>query len=88
MDNNYKKEIESLKIRCEGIQLEYNYVNGIKDKRIKNLESLVEKETEEKNYYKDEFDKIVEKLEKCQQELEKIKNSKWWKLRSKIKGEK
>ncbi len=43
------------------------------------------KNKEEKEYYQKEFNQCVEKMEKYQAELEAIKNSKWWKMREKIK---
>ena len=36
-------------------------------------------------YYKKEFNYCVSKLEESQKELAQIKNSRWWKLRNKIK---
>lgn len=42
---------------------------------------------EEIDYYKKEFNNAVIELEKYKDENETIKNSRWWKLRNKIKGE-
>ncbi len=60
----------------------------LKEKYQKELEER-EKETirnkQEKEYYQKEFEECVQKMEKYQSELEAIKNSKWWKMREKIK---
>lgn len=60
-----------------------------KEKLEKEL-SAKEAENKEKEYsieyYKKEIKNIIEELEKYHNENEAIKNSRWWKLRNKIKG--
>lgn len=78
-----KKQIDNLTIKSEGIRLEYEYVNNLKDRRIEELTKSIQKHCEEEKYYKEEFQEVVRKMEQYQQELEQIKNSRWWKLRGK-----
>lgn len=80
-----QKQVNNLTIKAEGIELEYKYVNDLKDKKIRDLDNIIKNRNEEKKYYKKEFDEAVRKMEQYKQELEKIKNSKWWKIREKIK---
>lgn len=56
------------------------------DKTIDKLKKLCLNNEEKANYYKKEFDNAIKELEKYKNENEKIKNSRLWKLRSKIKG--
>lgn len=56
------------------------------NKTISDLEKLCSNNEEKANYYKKEFENAVEKLEKYKEENERIKNSRLWKLRNKIKG--
>lgn len=88
-----QKQIDNLTIKSEGIELEYQYVNELKNKKIEKLESeleLKESELKEKQetieYYKKEFEQVVKKMEEYKLENEAIKSSKWWKLREKLKG--
>lgn len=90
--NKLKKEIESLSLKSEGIKLEYEYVNSLKDRRIEELKGKLKEskeyaknKREEQIYYKQEFDVVVEKMEEYKTKLEQIENSKWWKLRNKLK---
>lgn len=86
MDNRkLNKKIDNLKLANEGLLLEYQYV--VQKNKEKFKEEL-EKEKEMTEYYKKEFDEVVKKLEECKSENEAIKNSRWWKLREKIKGKK
>ena len=89
-EKELKKEIYSLNIKNEGINLEYEYVRHIKDKKINELEEEINKLVEEKQilklYYEKEFEDCIKEIEKYKEELEMIKNSKWWKLRNKLKG--
>ena len=61
-------------------------------KEIKKEEELEEKNREIQDnqytieYYKKEFEQAVEKMEKYKTENEIIKNSKWWKIREKLRG--
>ena len=41
---------------------------------------------EQLKYYQNELQQVVNKMEKYKQENEQIKNSKWWKIREKLKG--
>lgn len=80
-----EKEIQNLKLKCKGIELEYQYVNQLKDERIQYLQEENKKEKEVSQYYKREFEEAVNKMNQYKQEIEKIKNSRWWKIREKIK---
>ena len=86
MDNRkLNKEIDNLKLANEGLLMEYQYVVQKKNEKFK---EEIEKEKEKTEYYKKEFDEVVKKLEEYKLENEAIKNSRWWKLREKIKGKK
>ena len=98
MNNEVKelnKKIKNMELANQGLLVEYQYVVQKKDEKYKKLEEennknkeKVEKEKEQKEYYKKEFEEVVKKMEKYKEENETIKNSRWWKLREKIKGEK
>ena len=99
MDKELKelnKKIYNLELANQGILAEYQYVQQKKEEEYKKLEEKskkdrekLEKEKEEElQYYKKEFEEAVKKLEKYKAENEAIKNSRWWKLRKKIKGKK
>ena len=94
MNNEVKelnKKIKNMELANQGLLAEYQYVVQKKDEKYKKREennknkANVEKE---KEYYRKEFEEAVKKLEKYKAENEAIKNSRWWKLREKIKGEK
>lgn len=70
---------ETEKKKNDGIKEEMN-------KTISDLKKLCSNNEEKANYYKKEFENAVEKLEKYKEENERIKNSRLWKLRNKIKG--
>lgn len=63
--------------------------NEVKIEEQKNIidknEYTINEQKLEIQYQKEEFSKCVEKMEKYRDELESIKNSKWWKIREKIK---
>jgi len=59
-----------------------------KDEEIIEKNSEIETKTKDLNYYKEEFEGCLEKMETYKQELEKIKNSRLWKIRDKIRGNK
>ena len=85
MDNEIKelnKKLKNKELAYEGMLAEYQYVNQKKDETIKKLNE----EKQKVGYYKKEFEDVVEKLEKIKKENETIKNSRWWKLRNKLKG--
>lgn len=52
---------------------------------IEEKEKMIQEKDYEIEYYKKEFNYCVSKLEESQKELAQIKNSRWWKLRNKIK---
>ena len=87
MDNNEKKEIKkkinNLELANEGLLAEYRYVI---QKKEENYNKMIEREKTKTEYYKTEFEEAVNKMEKLKEENEAIKNSRWWKLRNKLKG--
>ena len=83
--NQLEKQIHNLTIKSKGIELEYQYVNELKNKKILELQEIVEKDKEQVGSYKKELENCQKKMEKYKEELEKIKNSRWWKLRKIIK---
>lgn len=93
MDNKkLNKKIKNMELANQGLLAEYQYVVQKKDEKYKKLEEEnnrnkenIEKEKEQKEYYKKEFEEAVKRMEKYKEENEAIKNSKWWKLREKIK---
>lgn len=52
---------------------------------LKSKEEIL-KVQEQLKYYQNELQQVVNKMEKYKQENEQIKNSKWWKIREKLKG--
>lgn len=74
----YKDELEKNK--------EWKKLVEEKEELIKAKEEIIKEKDSETNYFKNEFKDTVRKLENCQKELEQIKNSRWWKLRNKLKG--
>ena len=76
-----KKEVEKINQYMKNREIE------IKEELRKDKEEINEKK-EKIQYYKKEFEEVVKKMEKYKAENEAIKNSKWWKLREKIKGKK
>ena len=81
-----KDKVEELeKIEKKYKQKEEEYKQ--KEKEQQNCEKQLKEAMFEVEYYHREFDECVNKMENYKQELEKIKNSKWWKIRTKIKGE-
>lgn len=90
-----EKEIQNLELKYEGIKLEYQYVNNLKNERIKKLteqltrqkeieEGKIKEKEDEIQFYKKEFKIAVKKMEEFEKENEMIKNSRWWKIREKI----
>lgn len=80
---SYQRYIKTKQLLDEKKTYEYIEISKIeeKDREIREKQCAIE-------YYKKEFDEVVDKMEKYKKELEIIKESKWWKLREKIKGEK
>ena len=79
-----QKQIHNLELKAKGIELEYQYVTELKNNKILELENTI-KDIEP---YKEKYEKAIEEIEKYKKELETIKNSRWWKLREKLKGNK
>lgn len=52
---------------------------------IEKKQTIINEKESEILYYKEEFLKCVKKMENYRDELQAIKNSKWWKLREKFK---
>lgn len=93
------KTIRKLELQKQGAMAEFEYVltkthekqNEIQEKNKKTIEDLkekIERQNEVIEYYKGEFEEVVKKMEKYKSENERIKNSRWWKLREKIKNHK
>ena len=86
-----EKEISNLKLAKQGIEAEYQYVLEKEKQKNWKLKGEVEqkqRELEDNDLrFKKEFEQAVKEIDNYKRELEAIKNSKWWKLREKIKGE-
>lgn len=86
-----KKEISNLKLAKQGVEAEYQYVlEKEKQKNDKLKKEIEQKQKDLENNearFKKEFEQAVKEIDNYKRELEAIKNSKWWKLREKIKGE-
>ena len=86
-----KKEISNLKLAKQGIEAEYQYVLEKEKQKNWKLKGEVEQKQRELEdnelRFKKEFEQAVKEIDNYKRELEDIKNSKWWKLREKIKGE-
>ena len=88
MDSEIKKlekKIKCLELANEGTVAEYQYVLQKRDEKYNKLNEEKTKKEEEIEHYKKEFEKVVKKLDEVKAENEAIKNSRWWKLRNKIK---
>ena len=81
-----EREVQNLELKYEGLKLEYEYVNQMKNERIKEKEEEIEVEKKKSLLYESELRNTAQILEEVQQELERINNSRWWKLRGKIIG--
>lgn len=86
-----EKEISNLKLAKQGIEAEYQYVLEKEKQKNWKLKGEVEQKQRELEdnelRFKKEFEQAVKEIDNYKRELEAIKNSKWWKLREKIKGE-
>ena len=86
-----EKEISNLKLAKQGIEAEYQYVlekEKQKNWKLKREVEQKQRELEENELrFKKELEQAVKEIENYKKELEAIKNSRWWKLRAKIKGE-
>ena len=87
-----KKEISNLKLAKQGVEAEYQYVLEKEKQKNWKLKGEVEQKQrkleENELRIKKEFEQAVKEIDNYKRELEAIKNSKWWKLREKIKGNK
>lgn len=87
-----KKEIYNLKLAKQGIEAEYQYVLEKEKQKNWKLKGEVEQKQKELKSnelkFKNEFAQAVKEIDNYKRELESIKNSRWWKLREKIKGNK
>lgn len=82
---SYKRyETEKEKRQEEVKQLEQQ-VNK-KEEILQNKDMEIKEQNYKIEYYKKEFDEAVKKLETYKKENEEIKNSRWWKLRNKLKN--
>ena len=57
-----------------------------KEEMLQNKDMEINEQNYKIEYYKKEFEEAVKKLEEYKKENEEIKNSRWWKLRGKIKN--
>ena len=57
-----------------------------KEEMLQNKDMEIKEQNYKIEYYKKEFEETVKKLEEYKKESEEIKNSRWWKLRGKIKN--
>ena len=57
-----------------------------KEEMLQNKDMEIKEQNYKIEYYKKEFEETVKKLEEYKKENEEIKNSRWWKLRGKIKN--
>lgn len=95
-----KKEISNLKLAKQGVEAEYQYVlekekqkewylrSEIeqKQKELEDNELKFKKELEDSELKcKKELEQAVKEINKYKAELDAINNSRWWKLRGKIK---
>lgn len=87
-----EKEISNLKLAKQGVEAEYQYVLEKEKQKNWKLKGEVEQKQRELEdnelRFKKEFEQAVKEIDNYKRELEAIKNSKWWKLREKIKGNK
>lgn len=83
--NSLEQQLDCLELREEGIRLEYEYVNNLKDNRIQLLKNELEGMKIENELLKDTVNELEEQLKRKNYKLEQIENSAWWKLRNIIK---
>lgn len=67
--NELIKENNRLKLRAEGLELEYEYVNELKDERIKEIKSTMEQEREKFEVEKEELLNEIKMLQDTKNEL-------------------
>ena len=83
-----EKEISNLKLAKQGIEAEYQYVLEKEKQKNWKLKGEVEQKRRELLGLRKEFEQAVKEIDNYKRELETIKNSRWWKIREKIKGSK
>lgn len=71
--NELIKENNRLKLRAEGFELEYEYVNELKDERIKEIKSTMEQEREKFEIEKKE---LLNEIKMLQDTKNKLNNEK------------
>ena len=71
--NELIKENNRLKLRAEGFELEYEYVNELKDERIKEIKSTMEQEREKFEVEKKE---LLNEIKMLQDTKNKLNNEK------------
>lgn len=81
----YKNELEKNR-GLENLIEEKEKLIATKEEIIKEIDRIIKEKELEIDYLKNEFKGCVSKLENCQNELNQIKNSRWWKLHDKLKG--
>lgn len=67
--NELIKENNRLKLRAEGLELEYEYVNELKDEKIKEIKSTMEQEREKFEVEKKELLNEIKMLQDTKNEL-------------------
>lgn len=85
--NELEKKIDCLQLKEQGIRLEYQYVNELKDKRSYLLKEEIKKELKEKELLKSNIQELEKKLANKNQKIKEIESSRWWKVRNFIKKE-
>ena len=58
-----EKEIQNLELKYEGVTLEYQYVNNLKNERIKALTEQLTKQKEREEIIKDKEEKTIQEKE-------------------------
>lgn len=80
--NSLEQEIDCLKIKNEGLRLEYEYVNEKKNQRINTLKDEIFKKEEENKSLIQKNQELEKALRIKNEKLNNIENSRWWKLRN------
>ena len=86
--NNLEQEIDCLKLKNEGLKLEYEYVNEQKRKKIYILEEKLSKEEEKNKQLTKENQELKSELKIKNEKITNIENSRFWKLRNWLRREK
>ncbi len=83
-EKDFQKQIHNLELKAKGVELEYQYVTELKNNKILELENTIR----DIEPYKEKYQMAIEEMDRYKNELEAIKNSRWWKLREKLKRKK